>query len=683
MTRQRSLRLLAFVGTPVVLVVALILLWNWDWFIPFVDARASAAIGRRVTITHLHVRLGGVTRVVADGVTIANPTGFPQNQPPLATAQHLGVAVNVLDYIHGRGLVIPQIDLAQPVVSAVTLADGRTNERLSLGTTAVAKSRSVSANPQIGQISIEAGRVHFVDPKLRADFQLGVATRKGALPAAAAPAGTAAEAAAARRAAAAEGAQIVVDARGTYAGQPVTGHLIGGALLSLRSKQEPYPIDVRLANGPTHVTIVGTVQNPLAFAGANVKLALAGPDMALLYPLTGFPIPQTPAYHVTGDLAYSKSRIRFDNFAGVVGTSDLEGSIAEAPGDARPDVTMDLHSRRVNLVDLGGFIGTTPGKQRAANMTPQERAQLAREKASPHLLPTTPIDIPKLNKADIHLKYAASHIAGRAIPFDSLAVVMDVVGGRIDLHPVRFGIGRGHMGGTVVLTPESVNQVAANADVNFDQVDLARVLASAGVKGAGLVNGRATIRTTGNSVATFLGNGRGGVSLYLTGGNLSALIVDLSGLEFGNALLSALGMPRQTELRCFVADLALANGSLQTRALLADTGEAVIHVTGGVDLKNEAVQFRIRTRPKHFSIGSLPAPILISGTLKHPGISVGVKELGARGGIAAALGFLAGPLALLPTIQLGTGPTHQCGDLVAESRSAARSTPGRIAPARK
>jgi hypothetical protein len=239
------------------------------------------------------------------------------------------------------------------------------------------------------------------------------------------------------------------------------------------------------------------------------------------------------------------------------------------------------------------------------------------------------------------------------------------------------------MGGTVVLTPESAKQVAANADVNFDQVDLARVLASAGVKGAGLVNGRATIRTTGNSVATFLGNGRGGVSLYLTGGNLSALIVDLSGLEFGNALLSALGMPRQTELRCFVADLALTNGSLQTRALLADTGEAVIHVTGGVDLKNEAVQFRIRTRPKHFSVGSLPAPILIGGTLKHPGISVGVKELAARGGIAAALGFLAGPLALLPTIQLGTGPTHECAGLVAESRSAAQSAPGRIAPARK
>ena len=498
------------------------------------------------------------------------------------------------------------------------------------------------------------------------------------------PAGAQAQAAAATRAATAEGSQIVVDASGTYAGQTITGRLIGGALLSLRNKNQPYPIALRLANGPTTVRLVGTVQNPLAFAGVDVKLELAGPNMALLYPLTGIPIPETPAYRVTGQLNYANHSIRFDNFAGVIGTTDVAGSIAEAPGGARPEVTMDLHSRQVNLADLGGFIGTNPGRAGEANLTAQQRTALARARANPRLLPTTPINIPKANAADIHLKYVADHIEGRAIPFDSLSVVMDDVNGRIDLHPVSFGIGRGHMGGTIVLVPQNAKQVHATADVGFDQVDLARVLGSAGVKGAGLVNGRARIDTTGNSIATFLGDGSGGASLYLTGGNLSALLVDLSGLEFGNALLSALGMPRQTELRCFVADFALTRGALQARTLLVDTGEAVIHVTGGVNLKNEAIQFQIRTKPKHFTIGSLPAPVLIGGTLKHPAISVGVKELVARGGIAAALGFLAAPLALLPTIQLGTGPTHECASLVARSRSEAGSAhPGRTAPARK
>lgn len=670
MARRRKVRWLAFLGIPAAAIIALILLWNWDWFIPPVAARASAMLGRKVTIAHLHVHFGRPLRITADGITIANPPGFPANEKPLATIQRLALTVNLHDYLHGRHIVVPSVDVVSPVVSAVTLPDGRSNYKLQL---------AGSSSTEIGKVSIEDGRIHFVDPKLRADFRLAIATRAGAAPQAeAAPAGTKAQAAAAHRAAAAQGAQIVATAHGTYAGQKISGHLIGGALLSLREKGEPYPIDLRLADGPTRVTLVGTVQNPLAMAGADLKLALSGPNLALLYPLTGIPIPETPAYRITGNLNYADHRIRFDNFAGIVGTTDVEGTIAEDPGDVRPDVTLDLHSRRVNLADLGGFIGTNPGTRGEANLSAQQRTALARGSTSPHLLPATPIKIPKMHSADIHLRYVADHIQGRSIPFDRLSVVMDDVGGRIELHPVSFGIGRGEMGGTIVLAPQTGQEIDASADVSFRGIDLSRLLGSAGVKGAGLVDGRATLKTTGNSIASFLGRGNGGVSLYLTGGNLSAFLVDLSGLEFGNALLSALGMPERTPLRCFVADFALDRGILQSRALLADTGEAVIHAGGGINLQDEAIRFRLITKPKHFTIGSLPAPITIDGTLKHPHISVGLEQIAARGAIAVALGFLAAPLALLPTIQLGTGPTHECASLVAESRAEAQSShPGR------
>ncbi len=73
-TRRR----LAWIGVPVVLLVALAAFWNWDWFIPIVQSRASAAIGRPVTISHLHLRLGRVVTVVADGVVVANPPDWPQ-----------------------------------------------------------------------------------------------------------------------------------------------------------------------------------------------------------------------------------------------------------------------------------------------------------------------------------------------------------------------------------------------------------------------------------------------------------------------------------------------------------------------------------------------------------------------------------------------------------------------------
>ena len=71
-------------------VIVAVLLFQWDWLIPIVDKQASAALGRPVTITHLHVTLGRTTRIEAEGVTIANPDGFPGGGD-FATVDRLGV----------------------------------------------------------------------------------------------------------------------------------------------------------------------------------------------------------------------------------------------------------------------------------------------------------------------------------------------------------------------------------------------------------------------------------------------------------------------------------------------------------------------------------------------------------------------------------------------------------------
>jgi hypothetical protein len=109
MTRGRATKWALWTGIPLVLIAAVVAFWNWDWFIPLVDARASAALGRSVSIEHLHLRLGRVTRVVADGVTISNPPN--RDGPPFATAQQLVTDVDVWDDIVHHQLIIPLISL--------------------------------------------------------------------------------------------------------------------------------------------------------------------------------------------------------------------------------------------------------------------------------------------------------------------------------------------------------------------------------------------------------------------------------------------------------------------------------------------------------------------------------------------------------------------------------------------
>lgn len=673
MMKRRTARLLSGFGVLVLAIVLLAVFWNWDWFIPMADSRASAALGRKVTIRHLHVRLGRVTQVVVDDVQIDNPQGFPASAPPLARISHLKIRFSVVDYLFHHKTVVPLIDVNHPVINAIATPSGQNNYTLHFKSGSKSSSKNQpSSSPRIGDLTIEDGHVHAVLPKLKSNFTLLVATQKAT--------GIVAQHG--------QPQQITVKAKGTYAGQPVTGTLIGGSLLTLRNKSQPYPVDLHLANGATKVSLIGTVQDPLAFKGANLALTLAGDNMADLYHLTAIPIPDTPKYRVTGQLGYGNHAFRFDNFHGVVGNSDLSGDIGEkvnvlTTGKSKPDVTMNLTSKRVDLVDLGGFIGTTPGGKHEAGATPAQRAKVARTEArSSNLLPNKPFNMPKLDKADIHLRYHADHIEGKSMPLDNLVVVMDIVNGAINLHPVSFGVGSGKIIGNISLTPEAQKQILAKANIDFDNVSVARLMAASHVfHGAGTVDGRATLDSTGNSIASWAANGDGGLTLTMQGGNLSALLVALSGLEFGNALISALGLPQKAQVLCFVGDFALNHGIISTRTLLLDTSTAVVRGGGTVDLKEQRINYFIRSKPKHFSIGSLPAPIDVTGSLKKPSIGPAKAPLAERGAAAAVLGVIALPLALLPTIQFGVKDPHQCHALLQEADAQVKSgKPGRPVP---
>jgi uncharacterized protein involved in outer membrane biogenesis len=638
--RRRGRIAAAVLGVFVLAVVALVLLWDWDWFIPLVQSQASAAIGRKVTLAHLHVRLGRQTTVAADDVVIANPDGFAQADP-LARIGRLTVVADVVAYFRHDAIVLPALTVDRPDIHATGLKDGTNNYTFKFP--AAKPGAKPAAPPRIGDLQINGGTAHVLDAKFRSDFTAAIATRAATAEAPAA---------------------ITMEARGTYAGQPVTSRFVGGALLSLRDAAHPYPIDLHVANGPTKASLGGTVENPLNFAGARLKLSFSGPDMSQLYALTGIPIPQTPPFSIAGNLDYAPPRIRFTDLAGRVGSSDLGGDIALDPkAGARPDVVMDLRSNRVDLADLGGFIGgTSGGVNKTAGETAAQKQEKAQAKASKALFPSTPIDLPKIRAADIHLKYRAEHIENKYTPFDKLVVAMDMVDGRIELHPLDFVVGNGDIASTILLAPGDHDLVHAKADIAFRHLELARLMqATHSFQGRGILGGQAVIDTNGNSMASMMGQGNGELKLVLvSAGDVSALLVDIAGLEFGNALLSALGVPNRAKLDCFVADLPLKDGIVSTKALLLDTEEARVTGQGTIDLRQQTLDYALTTRSKHFSVGSLPGPIDLTGPITSPSIRPGTEVI-ARAGAAAGLGVLLTPLgAILPTIQFGVGNDNAC-----------------------
>lgn len=639
MSRRRAVWWIAAGSIPAIIIILLVFFWSWDWSVPMAESRASAALGRQVAIRHLHVSPGRITVIRADDVTIGNPPGWG-NAPPLANIHELTLKLDLWTYLRQRQLVLPLVSIDQPRVNAIERPDGSENYRLQLSS-----SSGGSHATKIGDLRIQDGEVHAVIPNLKSDFHVSLNTQGEG-----------------------DSAKIVAEVRGTYGGQEVTGRMAGGALLSLRDTAHPWPIDLRFENGNTYVALTGTLQQPLALKGADLKLEFAGPDMSQLDKLTGIPVPKTPPFEVTGELKFAGSRAEFRNIEGHVGNSDLEGMVSADASKKPLEVDADLQSRRVDLADLGGFVGTQPGRVSTPGQTPNQRRQVARAEASPKLLPQQPLSLPRLSWANVHLKYHGRRIEGRNVPLDDMSVALDVVNGAVAIHPVSFGVGSGTLKSNISLTPEDNNQLHAKADIAVQRVDVSRLMASTHLfQGAGKISGTGDIDGTGNSVAGLLANGDGELRLGMVGGNLSALLVNLSGLEFTNALLSAMGLPERTNVECLISDSPLRNGNLNIRTFILDTGEAIVHLLGGVDLRNETLDLSLRTDAKHFTIGSLPTPIEVAGPLKRPSIRPG-GELVARGGAAIGLGVLFPPLAVLPTIQFGVGDSHRCEHVLAEQK---------------
>ena len=270
--------------------------------------------------------------------------------------------------------------------------------------------------------------------------------------------------------------------------------------------------------------------------------------------------------------------------------------------------------------------------------------------------------MPKVAAADVHLTYRGDKVLSKNLPFDSIQATMDINGGRIRVAPLRLGIGSGDLAGTVTLTPVD-DTMDADVDVAVQRVDIGRLLATAGVgKAQGIVDGTAKVKGRGTSFSAILAHGDGMFHVVMpSGGEVSSLLVDLMGIEVGQAIFAAIGVPDRERIECGVADFALRDGILASRKLEVNTTEHVITGGGRIDLAREIIELSLRTDAKHFTIGTVATPISITGPLKHPRIAPS-PEMAARGGVAIGLGLLFPPAALLPTIQFGVGEGASCAE---------------------
>ena len=156
----------------------------------------------------------------------------------------------------------------------------------------------------------------------------------------------------------------------------------------------------------------------------------------------------------------------------------------------------------------------------------------------------------------------------------------------------------------------------------------------------------------------------------------------LHNLDVANAITVLLTGDRQLPVRCMVTHLKGVDGQFNVQTLVLDTGKAVVTGTGGVDFGTEAMDLKLVSKSKGFSLAALRGPINIKGTFKDPKVGPDIPRAAGRGAAAVALGWVTGGLgALIPLIDFGGAQDSDCAALMREAGEIA--APKRIQTARR
>ncbi|WP_229210646.1 AsmA family protein [Duganella sp. CF517] len=672
MRRSRPLTILYyFLAALLVLLVALVifvLTFDWNRARPYINDKVSQTIGREFAIRgDLDVRFRqgdpaepGWRRYVprpvisANDVYVVNPE-WTTTGPRLASVGHVVVAMHTLPLLH-KEVVITNLELDKLEVAAQRRADG--------SNTWTFKDNGPSEwEVDIRRLAFREGSLRYLDDGIKLDLR-AKATTINAADADAKVDGTAgdksADGAAGKATAQAAGNYgLRFELGGTYRGAPVTGGGKTGAVLSLQDEHNTFPVQANAMAGKNKIAIEGTLTDPRSLSGIDLKLSLAGASMADLYPLTGVLLPETPAYATTGRLGGKKEGAAWNwtyrNFTGTVGGSDLHGTLSYSPRKPRPLLTGTLTSNQLRLADLGPTIGAESNADKAAR---DKKPNQPEGKA----LPVEQFNTAKWDALDADVKFTGKKLVRtHDIPLENVDTHIRMKNKVLTLTPLNFGMAGGNVTSNITLDGGK-NPIQAQIKLAARHLKIRQLFPKLQSMQAsvGEVNGDAALAGTGNSVSAMLATASGELGATVSEGSVSKFVLEAAGLNIANAVFVKLFGDKQVQLNCVASDFVVERGQAQTRRFVVDTDEAVIDVTGTVDLASERLNLDVKPKTKGVRIISLRTPLYARGTFANPDVGVAKGPLALKAGAAVALGIINPLAAVVPLINPGNVEAVDC-----------------------
>jgi uncharacterized protein involved in outer membrane biogenesis len=659
--RNPGSHILAIAISLIVTIVGLIFL---AWLVLFVtkgrflkhtfERIASSYSGRTVTVAgDFNLYFDPIaTKFLAEGLTVSNPAWA--SKPNLFQSKLIDTRIATMSLIFGSQRKVNWINL---IDGAIDLEWDKTHK---LNTWTFATEGAPFQLPLIERAAVDGTTVRYRDPAMQLSADVDFA---------------AIDAQDSRFA-----SNIRFNGGGSIRGNPFT---LNGSQTSpnelLAGGKNQFELHVNAAR--SRIDVSGTLPGATVIEGADLKVGVRGRNVRDLFDLVGIAVPDTRAYRFAAHMTKTGEEYRFTRLTGSYGNSDLGGKLTvRIPADpaARLFLSADLSSRRVDIVDIGPFIGYEPTKLATQGATAAATTQHAKS-AYPRILPDAPLRVDAIKAFDAKVNYRIADIKQPFVPISNIVLGLDLDHSLLKLSPLNFDMAGGHVDSDISIDAR-VPAVITDYDIRMSPTPMGKLLARFGVADSGTtgtIKARIKMKGTGDTLRDSLATSNGRIAIVLPKGTFWTSYIQLSEFDIGTFVQKLLQdkLKKPVEINCGLIGFTVRDGVAAADPILIDTDKNVMTAKGGFSFKDESMSLAFRADAKKFSLFSGQSPVGIRGHFAQPAIQIITPQLLTRAGVGIALGVVASPVAaMLAFVDPGDAKAAACGPILSGANAAAQRT---------
>ena len=549
----------------VLIVLALLLLsFGWDLLRPVAERRASAVLGRTVSITRIRRVGGGLLHplLAIEGVRIAQPNWAGRGD--MVRLQSARVRIAALPLLTGK--FEPQSTLIDGLrVALFRSVNGQANWE------PAQHQSTAQRGPTLGRLNVRNAEVTVDDREHQHRFD----------------------------------ARLLIDGRGlrltgtgSVGGAPATIAMIGAPVQGSAA----WPFRAEVASDAVTLRAAGRMRAPLDLGHFTARVESRGRNLIDLDHLIEAGLPVSQPFQMSATIEHDQPSWIVTHLLGRIGRSDLAGAITVRKRGGRVLLDGHLRAAQFDFDDL------------ATDAQLAHASALAR-RIGPRVIPPTRIRLDMLHNTDGTLRVQIGHLLSRSPTiFRSLQTTLTLDHSVLTAAPIVAGLNAGTLTGTASIRHPSGTPVLS-LDLTIANSRVERVVRTEGIV-SGPLAGRIELQGMGSTVREAVGKADGRIALAVSGGTVTRRVALFLGADVGRGLFA--GNTDRTAIRCIVGNFVARRGIARPDPLIFDTSVARADGSGTINLADETIALDFHGMPKKEGALRLNGPITARGTLDLP-----------------------------------------------------------------